>query len=372
MLDQQLKSIELPDVLEKLAVYQPNVQDKIVKHIIEESGLDAYDLISAFAPVGNPGTQVLSTTTLFNISTLENNRYNAIVNLKRINDFGRINRIFETINEKLVNNGIFIGCCETLEFRKTRLLNKYPGFLNYLYLGVDYLFKRVMPKLPVTKKIYFALTGGRNRVISRAEVLGRLYASGFKAIHEQNIGYMYYFIAKKASRPSFDSNPSYGLLFGMERTGMNHKNIRVYKFRTMYPYSEYLQQYVYERNNLENGGKFKNDFRITATGRIMRKFWIDELPMIWNFLKSDIKLVGVRPLSKQYQSLYPKDLLTLRHKHKPGLIPPYYADMPDGFDQILDSERRYLESYCKSPLYTDWKYFWKAFVNIVFKSARSK
>ena len=243
--------MEVKVALKKLAVPQPIVQDKIVKHLIDEAGPEAFFLISAFASPGNPKTQILSTTTLFNISTLKNNHYNAIVNLKRINDFRRINQFLETINEKLDDNGVFIGCCESLEIRRTRLLNKYPGFLNYLYLGVDYVFKRVIPKLPITKRIYFALTAGRNRVISRAEVLGRLYATGFKVIHEQNIGYLFYFTAKKVSRPTFDPNPSYGVLFGMERTGLNRKNIRVFKFRTMYPYSEYLQQYVYERNNLE-------------------------------------------------------------------------------------------------------------------------
>jgi lipopolysaccharide/colanic/teichoic acid biosynthesis glycosyltransferase len=370
-MEQTLGVAELA-LLKTLPRKELNGHKNIETIITEESGAEAFSIISEYIDFDSERSHIISTTTLFNINKFQKNQPQAIVNLKRINDFRRINKFFETINDKLEINGTFIGCCETLENRKKRLLRKFPGVVNYIYLTFDYIFKRVVPKLPVTKQIYFALTGGRNRVISRAETLGRLYSCGFKVIQEQTIGYMYYFVAKKVKLPAFDPNPSYGLLFGMNRTGLNGKPLKVYKFRTMYPYSEYLQQYIYEKNNLENGGKFRNDFRITNSGKLMRKFWIDELPMLYNWLKNDLKLVGVRPLSKQFQSLYPTDLLELRHSFKPGLIPPYYADLPQNFQQILESEKRYLDSYIKNPISTDWKYFWKAFVNIVFKNVRSK
>ena len=60
-----------------------------------------------------------------------------------------------------------------------------------------------------------------------------------------------------------------------------------------------------------------------------------------------------------------------RIKYRPGLVPPYYADLPETLEEIQDSELRYLESFEKRPLRTQWRYFWKAFVNIVFKKARS-
>ena len=55
-----------------------------------------------------------------------------------------------------------------------------------------------------------------------------------------------------------------------------------------------------------------------------------------------MNLVGVRALSKHYFSLYPSDLQELRIKYKPGLIPPFYYDMPKTFDEILSSEKKYL------------------------------
>lgn len=77
---------------------------------------------------------------------------------------------------------------------------------------------------------------------------------------------------------------------------------------TMHPYSEYLQRYVFEKNSLQEGGKIKDDFRVTYWGRIMRKLWIDELPMFINFFKGDLKLVGVRPLSTHYLTFMMKNL----------------------------------------------------------------
>jgi hypothetical protein len=61
----------------------------------------------------------------------------------------------------------------------------------------------------------------------------------------------------------------------------------------------------------------------------------------------------------------------LRLKVKPGLLPPFYADMPKTFDDIVESERRYLRQKLKKPLRTDWKYFWKGVWNILVKRARS-
>jgi lipopolysaccharide/colanic/teichoic acid biosynthesis glycosyltransferase len=139
----------------------------------------------------------------------------------------------------------------------------------------------------------------------------------------------------------------------------------------MHPYSEYLQEFVYENNNLEIGGKFKDDFRITAWGKLFRKFWVDELPMFLNLMKGDCKLVGVRPLSSQYLSLYDEEFRERRLNYKPGLLPPYYADMPMTIEEIQNSEKKYLEAFEKNPISTDIKYFFKALNNIVIKRQRS-
>ena len=142
--------------------------------------------------------------------------------------------------------------------------------------------------------------------------------------------------------------------------------------RTMHPYSEYLQAYIYERNSLQEGGKFNKDIRVTTLGRFMRKYWLDELPMIFNLLMGDMKIVGVRPLSAHYFSLYSEELQNLRVKFKPGLLPPFYADMPKTMEEIQASEMKYLRQCEKYGCFTtDIKYFVLILTNIFIKKARS-
>ena len=166
-------------------------------------------------------------------------------------------------------------------------------------------------------------------------------------------------------------NPTYGPFIKLNRVGKDGKLIKVYKMRTMHPYAEYLQDYVFKKNHLEEGGKFKNDFRITGVGKIMRKLWLDEFPMIFNLIKGDMKMVGVRPLSKHYYNLYTEELKQKRIRTKPGLIPPFYADLPKTLEEIQESELRYLIAHEKRPVFTDIKYFSLAMKNIVVKKARS-
>jgi lipopolysaccharide/colanic/teichoic acid biosynthesis glycosyltransferase len=164
----------------------------------------------------------------------------------------------------------------------------------------------------------------------------------------------------------------YGILVRLNRVGQNGKMFKVYKFRTMHPYSEFLQSYIYNRYSLQEGGKFNHDIRVTTLGRWMRKYWIDELPMLINLIKGNMKLVGVRPISQHYFSLYSKELQEQRTRHKPGLLPPFYADMPKTLDEIQASETRYL-TMCeeKGTVRTDFVYFWKIIYTIVFRRARS-
>jgi len=296
----------------------------------------------------------------------------AIVNIKRINDAKYINKLFEATNLKLNYGGVYLGCAETTVTRQERILAKYFFPLNYIYYYLDFLFKRVFPKLPVLKKIYFFITNGRNRVLSEMEVYGRLYSCGFTIIETQRVKNLLYFAVEKSKEPYYNNEASYGPLIKLKRVGKNGKIIRVYKLRTMFAYSEYLQEMIYKLNDLEEGGKFKNDPRISAMGSFIRKFWLDELPMIYNMVKGDIKIVGVRPLSNHYFSLYPESLQKLRVLTKPGLIPPFYADMPKTLEEIIASEEKYLKEYLNKPFRTDVRYFSRAMYNILIKGARSK
>ena len=114
----------------------------------------------------------------------------------------------------------------------------------------------------------------------------------------------------------------------------------------MYPYSEF----IFKQNNLESGGKFKDDFRVPFWGKFFRKLFIDELPMIINWIKTNLKLVGVRTISNHYLSLYSKVHQVRGRNFKPSLVPPFYADLPKTINEIELSEKRYLDAFEKNPI----------------------
>tara|TARA_B110000902_G_C14212649_1_gene551937 strand:+ start:420 stop:1331 length:912 start_codon:yes stop_codon:yes gene_type:complete len=302
---------------------------------------------------------------------MKGNILELVINNDRINDIRYLNKYFESINQSLKIGGIFKGNVETYSVRRIRILKKFPAPLNRIYLFFDTLLVRVLPKLQITKNLYFNITGGKGRVLTKSETYGRLYSCGFEIIEEEFKNNKIYFSAKKVKEPLYPKNPSYGFLITLNRVGKNGKIIKVRKLRTMHPFSEYLQEYVFQKNNLQDGGKIKDDFRISPEGKVLRRLWIDELPMFYNFFKGEMKLIGVRPLSFQYFSLYTKELKEFRVKTKPGLIPPFYVDMPVTLEEIMASEMKYLNAYEKRPLQTDFSYFFKAIHNILIKRKRS-
>ena len=223
-----------------------------------------------------------------------------IINLEKVNNIRRINKFHEGINSALSQKGLYVSVAEILEERRIRIQGKTPFGFKSIVRIIDFLLKRVFPKLPVLKVIYFFITQGRDRVISKSEVLGRLISCGFNILEYFEYQNMLYVISKKVKEPDFNMKVSYGPLFKMNRVGFRGKIIGVYKFRTMYPYSEYCQSLIINENKLASSGKVLNDFRVTTWGKLFRKFWIDEIPMFINFFKGELSLVGVRPLSKNY------------------------------------------------------------------------
>ncbi len=316
-------------------------------------------------------TLILHSETYFNIANEVPLSRQIFINLHKINDFRRINLYLIKVNELLLDGGVFVCNGQTIAQRRNLLYKRFTPYLGILVYGADFLFRRVMPKLPILQGWYFTLTRGRNRALSETEMLGRFYFCGFELIHKREIDGMMHFILKKSGPHRTDPNPTYGPLIRLKRLGKDGRIIYVNKLRTMHPYSEYLQDYIFQTNALQEGGKFKDDFRVTSWGRVLRALWIDELPQLTNFLRGRMSLVGVRALSEHYFSLYPPDVQELRLKLKPGLVPPFYADMPETFEEIVESERRYILRKMERPFITDWKYFWRGVWNILFNHARS-
>ncbi|MBD3386718.1 hypothetical protein GF407_17580 [candidate division KSB1 bacterium] len=321
--------------------------------------------------IESTATRVFNTDKLFKIKALENFSIQFFINFNQINNFRHLNDYFLNVHRKLTASGYFVGCKNRFDDYHEQIYQKYPPFMARLIYSSYVLFRQVLPGIPGIRCICRAIPHGRNTVISKAELLGRLYFCGFRVINVTELNGHIYYIVQKAKSPLLYRNPSQGLFIELKRIGYQGQVIRIKKLRTMYPYSEYIQDIVFSQNRLNRNGKIRDDFRVTKWGKFFRRLWLDELPQLINYLHGDLSLVGVRALSEHYFNLYPKDVQNLRIKTKPGLIPPYYADMPKDFDAIVKSERIYLERKLQEPFSTDVLYFCKAIYNIVFKRARS-
>lgn len=297
-----------------------------------------------------------------------------IFNKRSINNIRHLNTLFNVTNEVLAPGGYFWCHGRTAVLKKKIILSKYIFPFNHIIHAAHYFWHRMCPKLPFFRSIYYGITKGKNRTYNRVEILGRLARAGFDIVDEGFLHGEFFVLGRKARPPIWDDEPSCGPIIKLRRVGKDGNIIGVYKFRTMYSYSEYLQSYMYRHGGLAEGGKFKDDYRMNEWGKFLRRYWLDEIPMIINLFKGQLKLVGVRPLSRHYYSLYTPEMQDLRIKVKPGLIPPYYCDAetPKTLDDVQASERRYIEQYLEHPFKTDWKYFWGGLVNIIFKRKRSK
>ena len=89
--------------------------------------------------------------------------------------------------------------------------------------------------------------------------------------------------------------------------------IKVYKFRSMIKDAQKLKPTLASLNERRDGSffKIKNDPRITKTGRLLRKFRLDEFPQLINVLKGELSLVGPRPHEPGEVAAYPPEFKKL-------------------------------------------------------------
>lgn len=100
------------------------------------------------------------------------------------------------------------------------------------------------------------------------------------------------------------------ILFIQKRVGMGGRTFNLLKFRTMREAQGKTSEWVCD-----------NEARITRTGRVLRKFRLDELPQFINVLLDDMNIVGPRPHPVSNYELY---ALVSRNTPESGEQIPYY------------------------------------------------
>ena len=100
-------------------------------------------------------------------------------------------------------------------------------------------------------------------------------------------------------------DPKGKVFFSQKRVGLNGKEFKMYKFRSMVSNAEEKLAELLKYNEVSGAMfKMKDDPRITKVGKFIRKTSIDELPQLFNVLKGDMSLVGPRPPLKREVELY--------------------------------------------------------------------
>ena len=131
------------------------------------------------------------------------------------------------------------------------------------------------------------------------------------------------------------------VLFTQERMGRNGGTFTLYKFRTM------------TGNGVGSGPQVtsRSDPRITGTGRVLRRYKLDELPQLLNVIKGDMSLVGPRPEVKRYAEAFREeyssilrvcpgitDYAALEFRNEEEILAGY-ADAEDAYTRVILPEK---------------------------------
>ena len=136
-------------------------------------------------------------------------------------------------------------------------------------------------------------------------------------------------------------------LYKQSRVGRNGQPFTLYKFRSMIPGAERLENYLTPEELAEYRKEYKliRDPRVSKLGNVLRKSSLDELPQLFNILKGDMSLVGPRPLLESelkgnYTTEQRQQLLSVR----PGLT-GYWQAVSRNESSYITGQRQRQELY---------------------------
>lgn len=152
------------------------------------------------------------------------------------------------------------------------------------------------------------------------------------------------------------------IFYGSRRIGLGGKVYRAWKFRSMVVngrqvLEEHFKQYPQDRELLERNHKLKNDPRVTAIGRFLRKSSLDELPQLWNVLCGEMSLVGPRPILEDERIKY-GFVYDLYITVRPGITGLWQVSGRNNleYEARLRFTRFYIQNWsCTFDLYILWR-----------------
>jgi lipopolysaccharide/colanic/teichoic acid biosynthesis glycosyltransferase len=141
-------------------------------------------------------------------------------------------------------------------------------------------------------------------------------------------------------------DPKGAIFFAQKRVGLNGKEFKMYKFRSMVSNAEEKLAELLIHNEVSGAMfKMKEDPRVTKIGKFIRKTSIDELPQLFNVLKGEMSLVGPRPPLPREVAVYSKydkqRLLVM-----PGCTGLWQISGRNslGFEQMVELDLKYIRN----------------------------
>jgi lipopolysaccharide/colanic/teichoic acid biosynthesis glycosyltransferase len=115
------------------------------------------------------------------------------------------------------------------------------------------------------------------------------------------------------------------------RSNLGGRPFTIFKFRTMAQPGEVTDDQVWAT---------PDDPRVTAAGRFLRKYRLDELPQLWNVLRGDMNIVGPRPEQPAIFINLREQIAgyETRQRVRPGITG--WAQVNHSYDRCLDDVRR--------------------------------
>src|SRR5271170_5233250 len=116
------------------------------------------------------------------------------------------------------------------------------------------------------------------------------------------------------------------VLYAQPRMGLGFRKFRLLKFRSMVSGAE--------GKSLITAA---NDDRVTAVGRFIRRYKLDELPQLINVLRGDMALVGSRPEVERYVEMFRAEYAELL-QDRPGITDPASITFRDEAKELTSGD----------------------------------
>ena len=134
-------------------------------------------------------------------------------------------------------------------------------------------------------------------------------------------------------------------LFAHWRIGRGGRPFVLWKIRTMQVHAEgWLTKYLDSCPNAAaewaEHRKLAKDPRVTAIGRFLRRWKIDELPQLWNVALGEMSLVGPRPVTKSELDDFPDHRQVFEHC-RPGITGPWQINGISTYSRRISQDKEY-------------------------------